>query len=201
MSNSVLRVLTKREMGRQTHWTNSFNLPADMGGKNAIKTYSTQISIIHVCHLRQYGQFWMIFNCLGEYLWLGFYGSYTMIMGITGPLNNCSWPIYTVTYRLYCREPIIQDANMSDQAGNFRVSTQPHKKSLWGLYRLHPGAVLQPSVSVKGVSLGLLKLHCAPLQRYRAMLCTIVLRCEPPTYVMVHFVWMFLCSKGPITAC
>ena len=101
-------------------------------------------------------------------------------------------------------EPIILDADMSDQAGNFRVLTQPHKTSLWGLYRWHPGAVLHPCVSVKGVSLGLLKLRCAPLQRYRGMLCTIDLRCAPPTYgdhgTMVRFVWMFLCGKGPITA-
>ena len=33
---------------------------------------------------------------------------------------------------------------------------------------------------------GPIYLHCAPLQKYRAMLCTIDLRCAPPTCIVHH---------------
>ncbi len=45
-------------------------------------------------------------------------------------------------------------------------------------------AIMDPPTDT--VELGLRNLHCAPLQRYRAMLCTIDLCCAPLICVVYH---------------
>ena len=59
------------------------------------------------------------------------------------------------------------------------------------MYQLHSSDIICLVVAVQlCVCLVLWHLHCAPLQWYIAMLCTIVLHFAPLTCIVHHFDWM-----------